>query len=239
MTEFFDKSKDFVSKQWNKLHKATLGRCEKLDWDMEFDILSKSAFWSCAFRTFLATAAFILLAGKQGNSPLAWGLSYVIVSNLISDNLNSLCKWHAFINGNGKFGKVIYATLVQIAGAMGANCINEALKLGVSFTAVNGHQFADWKTLDFWLSLEVVALALFLIFKQKSDNKDMPAAFWQILLVTIAFTVGGEGFGFFPAHAFAAGGFASWNNVSAWTTVFVQLWAIVFGNFVLDFAWVW
>jgi len=216
--------------------KTTVTRFQKLDWDMDFDKLTTGEFWGCAFKTLLGSAAFVLVAGVNANTAWAWGFSYALVSALISDNLNSLCRWNSFLNGEGKFGCFLYSTIFQVIGAAFAFHFDAAFNLNGASSAVTAmNLFTDFRAT--WMNSEVVALVLFLILKAKASNNDMPAAVWTILLVAIAFTLGGAGFGFFPAHAYAATGFSSLCSFANLNIIVVQLWAVLVGNFVLDLVW--
>lgn len=229
--DFIKSIPDKVGNGLKKVQKSA--GMKDLDFDMAFDQLTEAKFWSCVFKTFLGTAAWVIIAAVAGGSPWAWGVAYAAVSTAFIDNLNALDRFRGFLDGNVKFGLFVYALLVQAAGAAFAVSAKNALGLEGDITAVGAYSFENWLSRDFWLCREVVALVFYFWISSRASGHDIPEAFFRIILIALAFIIGGEGFAFFPAHAFVAG-FDAFFTASAWTLVFLQLFAVWFSGFLMN-----
>merc|ERR1711907_202548 len=200
--------------------------------------LGDSKTWLSLFWEGVSTFLWLIVATSAGNGSWAWGLSYVVISLVFAGNkMNSLCVFKQFVYGETS---IVHFALTFVAHALGAIA---AYTLGpkVGFAAVqvpdHGLAFAgfDWKT--FLFGREFWGLFLFCLFREKKFDGEggFPVSLWNVLILAVAFQIGGANFVFVPSRLFT--GFASFADVSVWACFVAQIWAIVAAAVVGDYVW--
>jgi len=137
--------------------------------------------------------------------------------------------------------RFIFSFFFQILGVIALNKVGQYVGLGNDeFTAsLSFNTVASPEFYKFFFGSEFLGIFLFTVFTQKAGSapEGVPAAFWTILLVAVAFWIGGAstGFGFVPARSFST--FKHFGMASSWATLVVQFWAATLATVVLDFCW--
>jgi len=209
----------------------------------DFSDYSDAKFWLNRVMDGVGLGLWILLAVKTseqlGSNGFGWGLTFAVVSLSFPNNgFDTLRNWVNMLNGEIDFVKFIVCTVFHFLGAMGANFIAgfiglekdgehvvDNLNFGTAFSA---------NFYDFFFSSEFVGLFLFAIFSARSKS-DMPSSLWSVLLIAIAFFVGGSSFVFVPARFFNS--HAHFINPACWAGLICQLWAATVGAIVLEYVW--
>lgn len=208
----------------------------------DFDQFKDAKFWSKHVMNAVGTGLWILLAVKISANGLAagwaWGLSGAIVSLAFQNNcFNTLNCFNDLVRGDTDVISFLVSMVFHAAGAIGANYIAGFVGFTADETPAHGLNFGtafSANFYEFFFSSEFVGLFLFAIFTARSKS-DMPSSLWSVLLVAVAFFVGGANFVFLPARLF--NDFSSFCSVDAWAGFVCQLWATLFSAIVLDFAW--
>jgi len=207
-----------------------------------FDDFKDAKFWMKHLMNAVGTGLWILLAVKIASNGMssgwAWGLSGAIVSLAFQGNcFNTLSCFNDMMRGDTDIVSFLISMVFHCFGAIGANYIAEFIGFTADATPAHGMSFAGAFSADFYkffFSSEFVGLFLFAVFTARSKS-DMPSSLWSVLLVAVAFFVGGANFVFLPARLF--GNCASFADPTAWAAFVCQLWATLFSAVVLEFAW--
>jgi len=208
----------------------------------DFDQFKDAKFWSKHVMNAVGTGLWILLAVKLEKNGLAdgwaWGLSGAIVSLAFQSNcLNTLNNFNDLVRGDSDVISFLVSLVFHASGAIGANYIAGFVGLDADVTPVHELSFNTAFSADFYkyfFSNEFVGLFLFAVFTARSKS-DMPSSLWSVLLVAVAFFVGGAEFVFLPARLF--NNVAAFYSAGAWAGFVCQLWATLFSAIVLEFAW--
>lgn len=122
----------------------------------------------------------------------------------------------------------------------------EGWKDGDSYEGCTGHtqthdgafEVSFW---EFFFCKEMIAIFLFTCFVARSRDNSVPKAIWDILMITVAFWLGGAGsahgssFFFIPARAFNS--WAAFCSGPAWATLICQMWAVLLAHVFLAYVW--
>merc|ERR1712110_213940 len=208
----------------------------------DVDSLSESSTWSNLFCEGVSTALWIIVANKASGDAYAWGLSYVLVKMMFGGNssMNSLCNIMSFLKGESDWLSTALNFVFHALGAMGAVHMSAAFgfnadnaSASAAFTGENGLWSSTFYNY-FFCNNEVIGLFLFAVFKFNSRNQSgMPDNLWSMLLIAMAFFVGGEGFNFFPARFFNK--FGAFSDAACWAALVQQVWAVALAAVFMDY----
>lgn len=214
---------------------------QDIDYKPDFKFLSEAGEWVAMFNQAVGTALWFAIANKAGGDAWAWGLSYVVVN--IAFGCSGACNFNAafdfvhVLKGDKNYIRFVFDFFFQILGCIAITAAGSHIGLDAgSFEA--SLSFSTIASVDFYkyfFGTEFFGILLYCIFTNKSNGGDIPASLWSILLVAVAFWVGGDGFGFVAARSFSS--FAAFANVNAWATFVCQIWSATVGAVLLEYAW--
>merc|ERR1712079_806657 len=104
--------------------------------------------------------------------------------------------WNALLRGDSDIVQFVVAAVFHFLGAIGANYVAEFIGLSADSMPAHGLDFGTAFSVDFYkffFSSEFIGLFLFAIFRARSKS-DMPSSLWTIVLVAVAFFIGGANF---------------------------------------------
>jgi len=208
----------------------------------DFSEYKDAKFWLNRIMDGVGLGLWILLAVKTSehvHAGFAWGLTFAIVSLSFPNNgFDTLRNWVSLLNGDIDIVKFVVCTVFHFLGAIGANFVAGFIGLvadgaqapaELTFNTAFSAEFYK-----FFFSSEFVGLFLFAIFSARSKS-DMPSSLWSVLLIAVAFFVGGNSFVFVPARFFNS--YLSFASLSSWAGFVCQLWSATVGAIVLEFVW--
>merc|ERR1711963_1388725 len=150
--------------------------------------LDDSKTWLSLFWEGVSTFLWLIVATSAGNGSWAWGLSYVVIGLVFAGNkMNSLCVFKQFVYGETS---IVHFALTFVAHALGAIA---AYTLGPKIGF-------DWKA--FLFGREFWGLFLFCLFREKKFDGEggFPSSLWNVLILAVAFQIGGANFVFVPSR---------------------------------------
>lgn len=206
----------------------------------DFDCFKDAAFWCKMVMEAVGTGLWILLATKAGGE-WGWGLSYAVISlSFPGHSFNTLTNWGSLIRGDCDWLNFVMNFVFHFLGAICAQNLAPFIGLeadgdashSLCFVGANCAFSAEFY--NFFFSSEFVGLFLYTIFTARSTT-DMPASLWTVLLITVAFWLGGANFVFLPARLFNK--FTNFASAGAWAALVCQLWAATIAAVVLEYAW--
>lgn len=209
----------------------------------DFECLKSAKTWLGCINEFTGTLLWILIA-KQISNSFSWGIAFVVVSLAIpGSGFNTLNHFIGFLNGSSDILQLILAFVFHSLGAIVGQYIAgfEWLKFTadtvepiLKFTGDGGAFSATFY--QFFFSGEFVGIFLFTVLSARCQKPEgIPSCILTILLVSLAFWMGGDKFCFLPARCFNT--FKSFAGASNWATLVCQLWSALAGHLVLEFVW--
>jgi len=213
---------------------------QDIDFKPDFSFLSEAKEWVDLFNQAVGTALWFAIANKAGGDAWAWGLSYVVVSIAFGTsgafNFNAAFDFVNVLSGNKNYVRFIFDFFFQILGCIAITAAGESIGLAAAAFApsLKFSQIASVDFYKFFFGQEFFGIFLYYIFSKRSTS-DIPASIWSILLVAVAFWVGGEEFGFIAARSFST--FKSFASASSWATFVCQIWSATVGAALLEYAW--
>lgn len=213
------------------------------------DSLKDPKTWGKLLMEAIGTALWIIVGTKLGGD-WGWGLSFAVISIAFPDyTFNTLTNWGEFLTGGTDWLSFLLTWFAHCIGSIFASAITGPLALGdinaessLSFRAadaegndVPGGAFTlqFW---TFWFGKEMIGIFLFTCFMARSKgNNDVPATIWTVLMVTVAFWLGGSGFMFFPARLFSS--WSAFAGQGAWATFICQMWSVLLAKIFLEWVW--
>lgn len=205
----------------------------------DFGFLKEASSWVGFFKEAIGTALWFAIANKAGGDAWAWGLAHVVVCLAFSNDshFHGCCNFVNAMSG-GNWVKFFFTFFSQILGCIALGAVGGHIGLeGRAFeTSLSFSTIASKNFYEYFFGTEFFGLFLYVIFsKRSSKDSGVPSSLWNILLIAVAFWVGGDGFGFVPARNFNT--FKSFCDAGAWATTVCQFWAVTVASVILDFAW--
>jgi len=204
------------------------------------DRLKQAGTYSRLLQEAVGTALWILVASAI-NSGWSWGLAFVVI-DLAFDGTskNTIINFKALLKGHTDWLTFLITFLAHCLGAIAANAVAGPLGLAgdnatasLSFLGANGA--FTLKFWEFWFSKEMIGLFLYTCFISRASGNDVPPAIWDVLMITVAFWLGGSSFIFFPARLFST--FGAFASAGAWATLICQFWAVTLALVFLEWVW--
>jgi len=213
----------------------------KLQPDVE--CFKDAKFWCNMVMEAVGTGLWILIATKADSQQAwGWGLSFAIISLAFPGHtFNTLTNWCAMLKGECDWLNFLITFVFHFLGAIAANALAPHIGLDADSTPLHDLCFVGCengafttKFYSFFFSSEFVGLFLYAIFTARSKS-DMPSSLWTVLLITVAFWLGGDNFVFLPARLFNK--FTNFASAGAWAALVCQLWASTLAAVILEYAW--
>ena len=200
--------------------------------NFQFDVsgLTCTKWWTSQFTMAAFTGSWLILQALCADifgAFFSWGVSFAIVSVIFSCfEMDQFKQW---FEGKNKLSDVVYFIVFQGFGASVAFFVSTHFGLNASLgfeSSASFSQAASWNLLEFWFSKEVLAIYFYWKFvtHMKISSEDMACSVKCLLLISLAFMIGGEGIAFFPGHLFASG-WSAFLKESTYAVLFQQVWA--------------
>ena len=190
-------------------------------------------FWEAA-----TTFGWLVVATAAGGSSWAWALSYVVLMiTFHGSKMNSLCFFKDMINGKTSVVHFALNMFAHVLGAIAAYTMASQIGFAAPVAPAHGMSFSgfDWKM--FFFGREFWGIFLYIIFKEKANNQSgIPEKLWNMMILAVAFMIGGANFVFVPARMFTS--FASFADAGLWCCFLSQVWAVVAACVVNQHVWV-
>jgi hypothetical protein len=231
-----------------------------IDFAPDVNSLKDAKTWGKLLMEAVGSALWILVGTKMAQGAWGWGLSFVVISIAFPGfSFNTLSNWSRFLKGEENWFTYLLTWFAHCLGSIAANSVSKILSLddtnfatSLSFRACKAVAVAGTDTVtahsvtvcegafsatfwEYFFGKEMIALFLFTCFVARAKGNDVPASLWTVLLIAVAFWLGGDGFAFFPARAFD--NWAAFGSQGAWATWICQMWAVLLANIFLQWVW--
>jgi len=214
-----------------------------------YGYLKNTDMWMNHLNEAVGVALWVISATMAGGSGWAWGFTFVMVNLTFNAknelNLNILDNFMSVFRNDTSIVQHVMTFFFHAFGVIGACMLAE--HLGFSGTDVPAHKLNfmggegmvgifSKQAHHFLFGLEFIGLFMFTVWRAKGARPDdMPSSVWDMMMIALAFWIGGDAFVFVPARLFTS--FDAFKAASTWAMVICQWWSVMFTNIILEYVW--